>query len=114
MMGISPPPQGLCTSVSYRPLRRDRPCTYPWLFKLEILDLGKLPLREVRIKMGARCDLHQPPGVTDVSVLEGRLICTHGRGVWEFPGAPPLLAGFSGTILGVERIEPSTLIKNRW
>lgn len=69
--------------------------------------------REVRIKMGARCDLHQPPGVTDVSVFEGRLICTHGRGVWEFPGAPPFLAGFSGTILGVERIEPSTLIKNR-
>lgn len=32
----------------------------------------------------------------------------------RFPDVPPFLAGFSGTALGVERIEPSTLIENRW
>lgn len=52
---------------------------------------------------GTICVLHQPPGVTDVSVLEGSQFVHVGEASDRFPGTLPLFGGFSGTSLGLER-----------
>lgn len=53
------------------------------------------------VTTGASCDLHQPPGVADVSVGEGRPICTHGRGFWEISrGSAPSPAVSQEALLG--------------
>lgn len=64
----------------------------PWLFKWEISDLGKLAHREVRMKMEACCDRHQPPGVTNVVYLRGQAnLHTWKRLLGDFQMSRPFL-----------------------
>lgn len=49
----------------------------------QLLNLGTSSLQGEGEQPGASCDLQQPPGVTDVSVLEMGAKFQCGRGFWE-------------------------------
>lgn len=87
LMGISPQPKASVPLCPVDPIERETVHTAPGSLSRNSLTLENHP-REVKRNTGACCDLHQPPGVADVSVLEGRPNCTRGKGFWEISMCP--------------------------